>query len=103
MRKRNQNYLGKSIRPIVHNGARVVPGTQVINLPEIAPHYTSLLAQVHQPEVVLLEVELHACLYVVPVDGDVVVPVRPALLVPEPGGVHQLVHDNTCQQDTVGY
>jgi len=28
------------------------------------------------------------------VDGDVGVPVRPALLVPEAQGVHQLVHDD---------
>ena len=59
-------------------------------------------------EVVLEEVELHPALDVGPVDGDVPVigqlvscwaligqlpvPVRPALLVPEAGGVHQLVH-----------
>ena len=59
-------------------------------------------------EVVLEEVELHPALDVGPVDGDVPVigqlvsswaligqlpvPVRPALLVPEAGGVHQLMH-----------
>ena len=43
-------------------------------------------------EVVLEEVELHPPLDVVPVDGDVLVPVGAALLVPEAGGVHQLVH-----------
>ena len=60
----------------MHHGAGVVLGTQVVDL----------------VQVVLQEVELHPALDVGPVDDDVSVPVRPALLVPESGGVHQLVH-----------
>ena len=62
----------------MHHGAGVVLGTQVVDL----------------VQVVLQEVELHPALDVGPVDDDVSVPVRPALLVPEPGGVHQLVDDD---------
>ena len=60
----------------MHYRAGVILGPEVVNL----------------PEVVLEEVELHPALDVVPVDGDVLVPVGAALLVPEAGGVHQLVH-----------
>ena len=44
----------------------------------------------------LQEVVLHARPDVVPVNDDMVVPVRPALLVPEARSVHQLVHHDTC-------
>ena len=60
----------------MHHRASIILGPKMVNL----------------VEVVLEEVELHPGLDVAPVDGDVLVPVRPALLVPEPGGVHQLVH-----------
>ena len=50
---------------------------------------------VNLPEVVLEEVWLPARLDVVPVDGDELVPVGSALLVPEPGGVHELMQDDT--------
>ena len=45
-----------------------------------------------------LRMKLHSVPYVwpdvAPVDGDVLVPVGAALLVPEPSRVHQLVHHN---------
>ena len=71
-------YLGKGGAPVVHHRAGIILGAQVIYL----------------VEVVLEEVELHPALDVGPVDGDVLVPVRPALLVPEARGVHQLVYDD---------
>ena len=60
----------------MHHGAGVIVCPQVIDL----------------VQVVLEEVELHPALDVGPVDGDVPVPVGPALLVPEAAGVHELVH-----------
>ena len=57
-------------------------------------HHQSYHQHFLTPQVVLQKVELHALLNVVPVDGDVVVPVGSTLLVPEPGSVHQLVHYN---------
>ena len=59
----------------MHHGAGVVLGAQVVDL----------------VEVVLQEVELHPALDVGPVDGDEVVAVRPALLVPEPVPATQLL------------
>ena len=63
----------------MHDRASVILGSEMIDL----------------PEVVLEEVELHAALDVGPVDGDVLVPVGPALLVPEASRVHQLVHHDS--------
>ena len=62
----------------MHHRASIILGPKMVNL----------------VEVVLEEVELHPRLDVVEVDGDVAVPVRPALLVPEARGVHQLVYDD---------
>ena len=78
-------YLGKGCAPVVHHRAGIILGAQVIYL----------------VEVVLEEVELHPRLDVVEVDGDVAVPVRSALLVPEARGVHQLVYDDPSV-DTAG-
>ena len=71
-------YLSEGCATVVHHGAGVVLGAQVVDL----------------VEVVLQEVELHPGLDVAPVDDDVTVPVRPALLMPEAGGVHELVYDD---------
>ena len=71
-------HLSKGVCPVMHDRACVVFCPKMINL----------------PQVVLEEVELHPRLDVGPVDRDVVVPVRPALLVPEPGCMHQFMHYN---------
>ena len=71
--------LCKSCGTIVHYRAGIVISSQMVNL----------------PEVILQKVILHAFQDVVPVDGDVAVPVRPALLMPEAAGMHQLMHNNT--------
>ena len=59
----------------MHHGAGVVLGPEVVDL----------------VQVVLQEVELHPGLDVAPVDADVAVSVRPALLVPEPVPATQLL------------
>ena len=59
----------------MHYRTSVIFSTQVINL----------------VEVILEEVELHTTLDVAPVDGDVVVSVRPGVLMEESQGVHDLV------------
>ena len=77
----------------MHHRAGVILGTKVLDLSQVVPDikfYDSVFVCDSLEEVVL-----HAGPDVSPVDDDVVVPVRPALLVPEPGGVHQLMHHNT--------
>ena len=49
---------------------------------------------INPTEVVFVEVVRLPTLDVVPVNGDVVVPVCSALLVPEAGGMQQLVYHN---------
>ena len=66
----------------MHDRAGVVLGSQVVNLPQI----------------IFQKVILHALLDVVPVDGDVVIPVSPALLMPETTCMHQLMHHNSCKK-----
>ena len=84
--------LGKGSGSVVHHRAGVVLGAQVVDLAQVVPE-----DQVVSDQAVLLleEVVLHPRHDVLPVDLHVLVPVRPALLVPEPGSVHQLVHHNT--------
>lgn len=77
----------------MHHRAGVILSTEVLDLPQIVPdiklyEFDLLLES-------LEEVVLHASPDVSPVDDDMVIPVRSALLVPEPGGMHQLVHHNT--------
>ena len=78
-------YLGECRAAVVHYRAGVILCSQVVDL----------------VQVVLQEVELHPGLDVAPVDGDVTVPVRPTLLVPEPRGVHELVDDDPCVDTAV--
>ena len=49
---------------------------------------------IYLPEVILEEVVLHASHDVVPLDGDVVVPVSPTLFMPKARCMHKLMHHN---------
>ena len=60
-------YLGESISTVVHDGAGVIAGTQVVDF----------------GQAVLEKVVLHSTHYVLPVNHHMVVPVRSRLLVPE--------------------
>ena len=83
--------LSKGSGPVVHHRAGVVLGAEVVDLAQVVP------VEVVNDEAILLleEVVLHPGHDVLPVYLHILVPVRSALLVPEPGSVHQFVHHNS--------